>query len=134
MEIKVSNENGRVPVTVIHIDGDLDSATYQAFQTKADELIKDGTRFMLVDLSHVPYISSAGFRALHEIFNQLRKIHPDENLNDAEMRKGINAGTYKSPHLKLLNISQEARTVFEMGGFDLYIETFTDLKQAIASF
>ena len=134
MEIKVSNENGRVPVTVIHIDGNLDSATYQSFQTKADELIKDGTRFMLVDLSHTPYISSAGFRALHEIFNQLRKIHPDENLGDAEMRKGINAGTYKSPHLKLLNISQAARTVFEMGGFDLYIETFNDLRQAIASF
>ena len=26
MEIKVSTENGRVPITIIHIDGNLDSS------------------------------------------------------------------------------------------------------------
>ena len=40
MEIKVSTENGRVPITVLHIDGDLDSTTYIEFQKKAFELIK----------------------------------------------------------------------------------------------
>jgi len=134
MEIKVFTENGRVPVTVMHVDGNIDSATYGAFQAKADEAIQAGSRYILVDLSHSKFISSAGLRALHAVFNQLRSLHPDTNLSDEEIRAGISAGTYKSPHLKLLNLSREARTAFEMGGFDMYIETYTDMKTAIASF
>jgi anti-anti-sigma factor len=132
MDIKVSTENGNVPVTVLHLDGKLDSSTYQAFQTKAEELIKGGSRHFLIDLSHTPYISSAGLRALHSLFNQLRALTPD--VTDEEMRKGINAGTYKSPHLKLLNLSKDARTAFEMAGFDMYIEVFDDMKKAFEAF
>lgn len=134
MEIKVSTENGRVPVTVIHVDGNIDSSTYQTFQAKAEELIDGGARHILIDLSHAPYVSSAGFRALHQIFNKLRSIHPDSNLGEEEMRKGISAGTYKSPHLKLLNLSKETKTTFDMSGFDMFIETYDDRKTAIASF
>jgi hypothetical protein len=51
-----------------------------------------------------------------------------------EMRKSISQGTYKSPHLKLLNLSPETKSAFETSGFDMYIDTFTDRKTAIASF
>ena len=134
MEIKVSTENGRVPVTVVHVDGNIDSATYQTFEEKANDLIKEGARYLLVDLSHAPFVSSAGLRALHALYNQLRTLHPDSNLSEEDVKKGISAGTYKSPHLKLLNLSKEAKTAFEMGGFDMYIETFTDKAKAIAAF
>jgi anti-anti-sigma factor len=134
MEIKVSTENGRVPVTVMHVDGNIDSSTYQQFQAKAEELIKGGAQYILVDLSHAPYVSSAGFRVLHQLFNQLRSLHPSSNLSEEEVKKGISAGTYKSPHLKLLNLSKETRTTFEMSGFDMFIETYNDRKAAIASF
>ena len=134
MEIQVHTENGRVPVTVMHIHGNIDSSTYQAFEAKAEELIKNGTRNILVDLSHSVFISSAGFRALHHIFNKLRAVHPDVDLTDDEMKKGISAGTFKSPHLKLLKLSRETRTAFEMSGFDMYIEAFNDMEIAIASF
>jgi anti-anti-sigma factor len=134
MEVKVSTENGRVPVTVMHVDGNIDSSTYEVFQSKAEELINNGSRYFLIDLSHAPFISSAGLRALHTLYNKLRSLDPQANLSETEVRKGISAGTYKSPHLKLLNLSKEARTSFEMGGFDMYIDTFTDKKDAIASF
>jgi anti-anti-sigma factor len=134
MQIKVSTENGRVPVTILHVDGNIDSSTYEEFKVKADGAIKNGARHILVDLSHVPFVSSAGLRALHGIFNELRSLHPDANLSDDDLKKGISAGTYKSPHLKLLNLSKETRMAFELSGFDMYIETFTDLKTAIASF
>jgi anti-anti-sigma factor len=134
MEIKVATENGRVPVTVLHVDGNIDSATSPEFQKKAEQLIKEGARYILVDLSHVPYVSSAGLRTLHALFNQLRSLNPDANLSDEAVKQGINAGTYKAPHLKLLNLSPETKKVFEMSGFDMFIETFTDRKAAIASF
>lgn len=134
MEIKVSTESGRVPVTVMHVDGNIDSSTYEQFQAAARKLIDEGARYILVDLSHAPFVSSAGLRALHALFNDLRSRNPEANLSDEQVRKGISAGTFKSPHLKLLNLSPETKTAFEMSGFDMYIDAFTDMKTAIASF
>lgn len=134
MEIKVSTENGRVPITVLHVDGSLDSASYQKFQSLAKELIDQGARYIVVDLSHAPFVSSAGFRALHALFQELRSRTPDASLNDEQMKKGISAGTYKSPHLKLLHLSPQTKTAFETSGFDMFIDAFTDMEAAIASF
>ena len=134
MEMKVSTENARVPVTVIHVDGNLDASSYQAFQAKAEELIRGGARHLLVDLSHAPYVSSAGFRALHQLFNQLRSLDSESRMGEEEVKKGISSGTYMSPHLKLLNLSKETKTTFEMSGFDMFIETYDDRKTAIDSF
>jgi anti-anti-sigma factor len=134
MEIKVFTENGRVPITVMHVDGNIDSASHAAFQARADEAIKNGARYILVDLAHTKFISSAGLRTFNNVFNQLRSHDPESKLTEEEMQKGISAGTYKSPHLKLVNLSPDARTGFEIAGFDMFIETFTDMKTAIASF
>jgi len=134
MEFRITNENGRVPVTILHLSGDLDASNYKEFQKKADELIDGGARHILVDLTDVPFVSSAGFRVLHHMFNSLRSLHPDANLTDEQVRQGISAGTYHSPHLKLLNLSPGTRKAFELTGFDMYIETYTDLKQALAAF
>lgn len=134
MEIKVSTENGRVPVTVVHVDGNIDASTSDIFKTKTEELVKSGARYILVDLSHAPFVSSAGLRVLHSLFNTLRSLNPDANLSDQDVKKGISAGTYKSPHLKLLNPSKETKSTFELSGFDMYIEVFTDFKTALASF
>lgn len=134
MEIKVSTENGRVPVTVVHVDGNIDASTSELFKTKTDDLIKGGARYILIDLSHAPYVSSAGLRTFHVLFNALRSLHPDANLSDEDIKKGITANTYKSPHLKLLNPSKKTAATFKLTGLDMYIETFTDRKTAIASF
>jgi len=134
MEIKVLTENGRVPVTVLHVDGNIDSRSYEEFELQVDKLIKEGARYILIDLSQAPFVSSAGLRALQHIFKQLHSLHPDSNLNTEEMKQGIRAGTYKSPYLKLLNLSPEIKTAFETSGFDMYIEAFTDRSTAIASF
>ena len=134
MEIKVSTESGRVPVTVMHVEGNIDSSTYEIFQSTARKLIDEGARYILVDLARAPFVSSAGLRALHTLFNELRTRNPEANLSDEQMKRGISAGTYKSPHLKLVNLSPETRTAFETSGFDMYIDTFSDMKTAIASF
>jgi anti-anti-sigma factor len=134
MEINVTNESGRVPVTVMQIEGNLDSSTYEQFQTTARKLVDEGARYILIDLSHAPFVSSAGLRALHTLFNELRTRNPGVDLSDEQVKKGISAGTYKSPHLKLLNLSPETRSAFETSGFDMYLDTFTDRKAAINSF
>ncbi len=132
MELKVSNENGRVPVTVVHVDGNIDSASYESFLSGVEESINAGARHVLIDLSHVPFVSSAGLRALNILLNRLRTLTPD--VSDEAMRKGINDGTYKSPHLKLLNPSRETMTTLDSSGFSMFIDVFQDMKSALASF
>ena len=133
MEIKVSTMTGRVPVTVAHVDGNVDISTADVFQANIMSLIEGGARHILLDMEHAPFMSSAGLRALHQIFNKLREVNED-NVTDEEMKKGIREGAYKSPHLKLLNLSENTKVAFETAGFDMYIETFTDLQAAINSF
>ncbi|MGZ9226418.1 MAG: STAS domain-containing protein [Anaerolineales bacterium] len=134
MNIKVSVENGAVPVAVVHVDGNIDASTYEQFQARLTELIDGGTRHMLIDLSHTPFVSSSGLRALHFAFNKLREIDTANPMSGEEVRRGISAGTYKSPHLKLLNPSKETKSTFELSGFDMFIETFDDRQTALASF
>ena len=132
MEIKVSTEQGRVPVTVLHVDGNIDSVSYESFLARANELINSGSRHMLIDLEHVPLVSSAGLRAFNNIFSRLRELSPD--MSDEEMRNGINAGTYRSPHLKLANPSQAARLALETSGFSMFLEILPDVSSAISTF
>lgn len=134
MDIKTYTEKGDVVVTVMHVDGNIDNSTYEAFQSRADELIGSGTHFILVDLSHVRFVSSAGMRALQHVYDRLRSLYPNSDVSDENVKKGIREGTYKSPFLKLLNPSVEAAKTFEMSGFDMFIEIFTDKATAIASF
>ncbi len=134
MEIKVLMEQARVPITIMQVHGNIDSATHEAFKAKADELIRDGTRHILVDLSQVPFVSSSGLRALHDILNELRRLQPDSKITDSDLRLQIASGAYKSPHLKLLNLSKETWIAFELSGFAMFIDIFTDLKAALASF
>lgn len=97
MEIKVSTENRRVPVTVIHADGNIDSSTAGAFQKKVDELINGGARYILIDLSHVSFVSSAGLRVIHSIFNQLRMLHPIQILVKMKFMRVFEAGLINRP-------------------------------------
>jgi anti-anti-sigma factor len=134
MDIKISTQQARVPITVLHVDGDLDSFTYEVLLSTARAIIKDGARYILIDLSRVPYVSSAGLRTIHTIFHDLRAVHPEENLSEEQMEEAVRMGTYKSPHLKLSNLSGGVKGVFEMGGFSRYIEAYDDLQTAVASF
>ncbi len=132
MQLKVSTENARVPVTVVHVEGNIDSGSYEAFLSGVEGVIKTGARHVLIDLSNVPFVSSSGLRALNILFNRLRSLTPD--VPDEEMRQGVNDGTYKSPQLKLLNPSKATVTALESSGFSMFLEVFQDMHTAVASF
>jgi hypothetical protein len=132
VDIVVSYEQGRVPVTIFHIRGKISVNTYEQLQTQAQEAFKAGTRSLLLDLSEVTYISSSGLRTLHYIFNLLRADSPGES--EAAMRQGLRDGTFKSPHLKLLAPQPAVLDVLSTSGFDMYLEIHRNLKDAVASF
>ncbi|MDX1524334.1 MAG: STAS domain-containing protein, partial [Anaerolineae bacterium] len=65
MNIEVSRAVGPLPVTIFQIEGDIDVNSYEEFQAMGEQAYKDGTRNLLLDLTNVKYIGSAGMRAIH---------------------------------------------------------------------
>lgn len=131
MEILVSQEQGRVPVTVFKVKGNIDSATYQQLAAQARQAFEGGMKYLLLDLSEAPYVSSAGIRALNDMILMLRDKSSESN--DA-MNKGIVDGTFKSPHVKLLNPNRNVAEVFRLAGMDMLLEVHQDYQKAVASF
>jgi anti-anti-sigma factor len=136
MEITISQEQGRAVVSVIRIAGHLDGQTYQDLIMKANELVAAGTKNILLDLSDLTYISSAGLVSLHTIALMTR----GEKLPDPEqgwstlksMDRTYDGGVQK--HVKLLNLRPEVTKVLEMVGFSEFFEVFTDKQKAVDSF
>ncbi len=132
MDIEVTQQQGKVPVTVIHVKGNVDASTYEAFQAVAETEFDRGARYVLLDLSEVAYISSAGFRAISQIFKLLRgQLSQQEQ---AQMSQGLRDGSYKSPNLKLLGPSSRVLEALRLAGFDTFLEIYQDTEAAVQSF
>ncbi len=130
MEIAVSQEQGRVPVAVFRLTGPVtDSAE---LEQRARELVANGAQNLLIDLSGVPYMATAGLRALHAIYTLLRSNAPEES--DSALKSGIMAGTYYSPHLKLFKPTAHVLEALRTAGYDMFLQIHNDYKEALASF
>jgi anti-anti-sigma factor len=76
MEITVSQAQGRVPVTILRVTGQLDGQNYQKLIARAREVYEAGAQDLLFDLGDLTYISSAGLVSLHAIALLLRGESP----------------------------------------------------------
>lgn len=132
LSISTEEIRGRVPVTIFHLQGDLDGNTYEQLQKKADDVFQAGARYLVLDLSQVPFISSAGIRGLHYVFNLLRTDSATES--DQAISKGLRDGTFKSPHLKLLSPNKNVANLLKVTGYDMFLEVHYSLNEAVKSF
>ena len=130
MEISVSQEQARVPVTIFHITGPI--TTNEELEQYAEDAFNDGMKNLLLDLSDVPYMATSGLRALHNIYTLLRTESANES--DEAVRVGIASGTFVSPHLKLLKPSPHVLEALKVAGYDMFLEIHRDRKRALASF
>jgi anti-anti-sigma factor len=136
MEITVFTQEGKVPVTVVKPRGDIDASNYADLVTKVEALVKGGAQDFVIDLSDVPFMSSAGLAGLHTLAMMLR----GEQLTNPEagwavfksMDRSRESGMQK--HIKLLNPQEGVAMTFEKAGFTLFFEVFKDLQTAVASF
>lgn len=135
MEINVSQEEGSVPVSVVHIDGDLDASSYLALVDTAQKLYDAGVRCLLLDLSDLVFISSAGLASLHIITKMFRgeRSDPEDGWGTFKnIDRERESGMQKS--VKLVKPSREVDMVLETVGFKQFFEIYTDLDQAVRSF
>ena len=136
MEIKILQEQVRNDVSVIYVAGHLDGQTYQELISAASEVIGTGAKNILLDLSDLTYISSAGLVSLHTIALLTRGEalpNPEQGWSTLKSMDSTRDGGFQK-HVKLLNPRPEITRVLEMVGFSEFFEVFTDKQKAIASF
>ena len=136
MEITVSTQQGKVPVTVVQPHGDVDASNYAELVSKVEGLLKGGAKDFLIDLSDVPFMSSAGLVALHSIAITLRGEKPSDPQSGWSTLKSVDRTRERGmqKHVKLLSPQQYVADTFDKAGFTQFFEVFTDLKKAVASF
>lgn len=127
LSITSSQVKGNENVTVFHLGGTLDASSEEHLCEQASQAFKGGARFLLLDMQNLNHISSAGLRALHNIF----KMCTPEGEFEAARESGE---PYKSPYFKLAGASPEVYYVLNLAGFLHNIPFYPTMEDALKSF
>ena len=128
LNITSSQVQGDVTVTILHLSGHLHGSTEHQLLDRARQAHEDGSKYLLIDLSDLEILSSAGLRAIHNIF----KLFTPQN--DVEVIGQHAEEPYKSPYVKLLCPSPEIYYVLNIAGFLQNILIYNNMEDAINSF
>lgn len=132
MNITISDASDPIPVKILRVSGNLDAAGADELDQIINEITLNGAHDLLMDLSGVSFMSSAGIRSINNAFYALHNY--DRTEFKEVISKGIRQGTYKAPHLKILNPPQQVLQSFKLVGVDMYLAIYSDELQAVQSF
>ena len=112
--VKISQAQGRVPVTVFHLQDRVNLGNFNQLEEAAREAYNNGTRDLVLDLSQTPSLTSIGIRAIVIIHKMLS--------SDGEK------------HLKIANAMPYIREMLDIAGVTQTIEIYDSVDEAVASF
>ena len=110
MNIHEREQNG---ITIFNLEGRVDNEGAVDLDLTLQTATDEGQYKLILDLSQVRYINSAGLRTLADIL-----CHAQNNDGD----------------LKLVDLSPKVRRVFQIIGFDKFFATYDTVEEAIATF
>ena len=128
LTITKSQIQGDVSATVFHLQGHLHGATEQSLIDRTHQAYEDGARYLLLDMSELDVLSSAGLRAIQTIF----KLFTPQS--DVDVMREHGDEPYKSPYLKIVSAKPEIHYVLSITGFLQNIPIYTDFNDATDSF
>lgn len=111
MEVDIKEYKHCVLIT---LKGRVDSATAPELERKMDDLLQRGRFKMVVDMSGVEYMSSAGFRVLLSTQRSCRRYHRGEVV--------------------LAMVPQRVLEALDLAGFTRVFKIFDNLPDAIGYF
>jgi len=137
MNLTTTQAQGRVPVTVVGIEGELDGSNFQQLINTARDMYKAGARHLLLDMSKMTYMSSAGLVALHSTALLMRGEEPPSPEHGwgafhAITRDQATGRVHQA--VKLLSPQPRVEKTLTMTGLKEFFEVHTDLSAAVASF
>jgi anti-sigma B factor antagonist len=108
MEITQREDNG---VIIFSLEGRVDSTGAVELDNALQAAAGEGKYKMILDMSGVQYINSAGLRTLADVLTQNRGQGGD---------------------LRLVALTSKVERVFKIIGFDKFFETYSDIESAQA--
>jgi anti-anti-sigma factor len=119
-DLKITSEQkqARVPVTVFQIGGWLDAQSEPQLLEAARLAYDEGARYLLIDMSDLDTLTSAGMRALQKVYQMYT---PKEEH-------------FKVAHLKLCNAPPQIYNVLGITGFLQNIPMYESMEAALEAF
>ncbi len=135
MPLTVEQAQGRVPVTVLGIHGDLDYSNYLEVIDRVQREFDAGARHLLIDLSGVPFIGSSGLVALHSAALIMSgQAAPDPEAGWQTFHSLGSGASEAQANVKLLGVQPRVEQMLTRTALLKFFETFTDRSLAIDSF
>ena len=128
LNITASQIQGEVSVTILHLSGHLHGNTEQQLIDRARQAYEDGSTHILLDLSGLEILTSAGLRAIHNIFNLLTP------QSDVTVIRQHGEEPYKSPYFKLVCPNPDVYYILNIAGFLQNILIYNNMDEAVNSF
>jgi anti-anti-sigma factor len=128
LTITTSQVQGESAVTILHLGGHLHGSTENQLLDHARQVREDGATHILLDLSDLEVLSSAGLRAILNIFKLLTPP------SDVELMHQHGAEPYKSPYLKMVCPNPQIYYVLNITGFMQNLYIYNNMEDAIKSF
>lgn len=110
MDISEREQDG---VTIFVLDGRVDSEGAVDLDMALRAAVEEGKHKMVLDMSQVRYINSAGLRTLADILTENRNAGGD---------------------LRLVDLSPKVQRIFQIIGFDRFFAIDRTLEEALAAF
>jgi anti-anti-sigma regulatory factor len=128
---------GRVPITVVTLEGELDASNFERLVDDVRGLYDAGTRNLLIDLGGLTFLASSGLVALHSI---VRILHgeppPDPEAGWGALHSlGLDAGEGSTQReVQLAGPQPAVARVLQRTGLDRLFVVHADRAAGIADF
>jgi anti-sigma B factor antagonist len=113
MEGLTINVSDKEDIKIISCKGFIDTTTSQTLENTLSDILKKQCYKIIIDLSEVDYISSAGWGIFVSEIKNIRKNKGD---------------------LKLVNMKPEVMEIFELLDFTNILEYYKDVDEAVKKF
>jgi anti-anti-sigma factor len=112
--VRISQVQGRVPVTVFHLQGRITLGNFAELEETAQQACNEGMRDLVLDMSELVSLTSIGIRAIVVIHKML--------------------SSDGAKHVKIANPAPYLRDMLDVSGVTQYIEIYNTVEEAVASF
>ena len=113
LEIEAGTVGEEGEITVIKLDGVVDTVSCVKLRTILDDLVDKGNTRLVIDMSNVEYVSSSGWGVFSSRIKEIRDAGGD---------------------VKIFGMDREVDNIFHLLGFDVIMRSFSILSEAIDDF
>ncbi len=113
LEIEAGTVGEEGEITVIKLDGVVDTVSCVKLRSILDDLVDTGKTKLVIDMSNVEYVSSSGWGVFSSRIKEIRDSGGD---------------------IKIFGMDREVDNIFHLLGFDVIMRSFSILSEAIDDF